>query len=138
MLRKLDPIGLLRIRQAMEHPLRGEETKPDVVQDSENCRPWRAEGLTDLAGGRMTLLLKKSENRIAKIVLSGPFWPLVIIDSLPACSKSRCPLLDTSKEQCTLVITLFHFGYDLCVHFSANNNSIESRIAAGAGGSFLK
>jgi hypothetical protein len=31
MLRKLDPVGLLRIGQAMEYPPRGEETKPDVV-----------------------------------------------------------------------------------------------------------
>jgi hypothetical protein len=113
MLRKLDPIDLLRIGQAMGYPPRGEETKPEVVQKSENCRPWREEGLTDLAGGRMRLLLKKSENCITKIVLTGAFWPLVIPDSLPACSKSRCPLLNSPKAHCILVITLIKFGDDL-------------------------
>jgi hypothetical protein len=73
MLRKLDPIGPLRIEQAMGYPLRGEEMKPEVVQNSENCRPWRVEGLTHLAGGRMRLLLMKSENCITKIVLRGPY-----------------------------------------------------------------
>jgi hypothetical protein len=118
-LRKLDPIHLLRIGQAIGYPLRGEETKPEVVQNSENCRPWRVEGLADLAGGRMRLLLKKSENCIAKIVLRGRFWPVVIVDSLPACSKSRCPLLDSPKAQCILVITLFKFGDNLYVRFPA-------------------
>jgi hypothetical protein len=72
MLRKFDAIGLLRIGQAMGYPLRGEEIQAEVVQNSENCCPWRVEGLTDVAGGRMWLLLKKSENRITKIVLSSP------------------------------------------------------------------
>jgi hypothetical protein len=67
----------------------------------------------------MRLLLKKSENCITKIVLSGPLWPLIILDSLPACSKSRCPLLDSRRAQCILVITLFKFGDDLCVRFPA-------------------
>jgi hypothetical protein len=40
MLRKLDPIGLLHIGQAMEYPPRGEETKPEVVGNRENCRSW--------------------------------------------------------------------------------------------------
>jgi hypothetical protein len=31
MLRKLDPIGLLRIRQAMGYPPGGEEMKPEVI-----------------------------------------------------------------------------------------------------------
>jgi hypothetical protein len=119
MLRKPDLIGFLRIGQAMEHPPSGEETKTDVVQNSENCRPWRVEGLADLAGGRMRLLLKKFENCITKIVLRGHSWPLVIIDSLTACSKSRCPLLDSPKAQCILVITLFKFGDDLLVCFPA-------------------
>jgi hypothetical protein len=119
MSRKLNPIGLLRIAQAMGYPPRGEETKHEVVPNSENCRPWPAEGLTDLAGRRMRLLLKKSENGITKIVLRGPSWPLVIFDCLPACSKSRCPLLDSSRAQCILVITLFKFGDDLCVRFPA-------------------
>jgi hypothetical protein len=119
MLRKLKPIGLLRIGQVMEYPPRGEETKPEVVQNRENCRPWRAAGLTDLAGGRMTLLLKKSENCITKIVLRGLSWPLVILDNLLACSKSRFPLLDSPKAQCILVITLLKFGADLCVRFPA-------------------
>jgi hypothetical protein len=66
----------------------------------------------------MRLLLMKSENCITEIVLTGPFWPLVIPDSLPACSKSRCPLPDSPKAQCILVITLFTFGDDLCIHFS--------------------
>jgi hypothetical protein len=119
MLRKLDPIGLLRIGQAMGCPARGDEMKPKVVQDSEDSHPWRVEGLTDLAGGRMRLLLKKSENCITKIVLRAPSWPLVILDSLPACSKSRYPLLDSPKAQCILVITLCKFGDDLCVRFPA-------------------
>jgi hypothetical protein len=119
MLRKLDPICPLRIGQAIEHPTRGEETKPDVVQNSENCRPCPVEGLTDLAGGRMRLLLKKSEKCIIKIVLMGPSWPLVILDSLPACLKSRYPLLDSPKAQCIPVITLFKFGGDLCLCFPA-------------------
>jgi hypothetical protein len=119
MLRKPNPIGLLHIRQAMEYPLWGEEMKPEAVQNSENCRPWRAEGLTDLAEGRMRLLLKKSENCLTKIVLMGRSWPLVILNSLRACSKSRCPLLDSPKEQCILVVTLFKFGDDLCVRFPA-------------------
>jgi hypothetical protein len=67
----------------------------------------------------MRLILKKSENSITKIVLRGPSWPLVILDSLPACSKSRCPLLDSPKAQSILVITLFKFGDDLCVLFRA-------------------
>jgi hypothetical protein len=67
----------------------------------------------------MRLLLKKSENCIMKIVLRGPSWPLVTFDSLPACSKPRCPLLDSPKAQCILVITLFKFGDDLCVRFPA-------------------
>jgi hypothetical protein len=44
MLRKLDPIGLQRIGQAMGYSPRGEETKLEVVQNSENCRPWRVKG----------------------------------------------------------------------------------------------
>jgi hypothetical protein len=119
MLRKLDPIGLLSIGQAMGYPPWGEETKPKVVQNSENCCPWRVEGLIDIAGGRMKSLLEKSENCIITIVLRGPSWPLVILDSLPACSKSRCPLLDIPKAQHTLVITLFKFGDDLCVRSAA-------------------
>jgi hypothetical protein len=119
MLRKLDLIGFLRMRQAMRYPPRGEEAEPEVVQSWENCHPWRVEGPTDLAGGRMGLLLKKSENCITKIVLRGSFWLLVILDSLPTCSKSRCPLLDSPKAQCILVITLFKFGDDLCVWFPA-------------------
>jgi hypothetical protein len=50
MLRKLDSIGLLRIGQAMEYPPRGEETKPKVIQNSENCGPWRVGCLSDVAG----------------------------------------------------------------------------------------
>jgi hypothetical protein len=119
MLRKFKPVGLLCIGQAMGYPPRDEETKLDVVQDSENCRPWRVEGLIDLVGGRMRLLLKKSENCITKIVLRGLSWTLIILDSLPACSKSRCPLLDSSKVQCILVITLCKFVDDLCVRFPA-------------------
>jgi hypothetical protein len=67
----------------------------------------------------MRLLLKKSENCITKIVLRRPSWPLVLLDSLPVCSKSRCPLLDSPKAQCILVITLFKFADDLCVRFLA-------------------
>jgi hypothetical protein len=103
----------------MEYPPRGEEMKPEVVKNSEDCRPWRVEVLIDLAGGRMRLLLKKSENCIAKIVLRGPSWPLVILNSLTACSKSRCPLLDSPMVQCIMMITLFKFGDDLCVRFPA-------------------
>jgi hypothetical protein len=65
----------------------------------------------------MRLLLKKSENCITKIVLRVPSWPLVIPDSLSACSKSRCPFLDSPKAQCISVITLFKFGDDLCIRF---------------------
>jgi hypothetical protein len=131
MLRKLDPIGLLRIGQAMRHPPRGEETKPEVVQNSENCRPWRAEGLTDPTGGRMRLLLKNSENCITKIVLRGPSWPLVILDSLTACSKSRCPLLDSPKAQCILVITWFKLGDDLCVQVVSLNSPAGRPLPPG-------
>jgi hypothetical protein len=119
MLRKLDPIGLLRIGQAIGYPRRGEEMKPEVVQNSENCCPWRIEGLTNLAGRRMRLLLKKSENCITMIILRGPSWPLVILDSLLAYSKSHYPPVDSSKAQYILVITLFKFGDDLCVCFPA-------------------
>jgi hypothetical protein len=118
-LRKLDPIGLLGIGQATGYRPRGEETKPKVVQNSENCRLRRVEGLIDLAGGTMRLLLKKSENCITGIVLMGPSWTLVVRDSLPACSKSRYPLLDSPKAQCILVIALFKFGDNLCVCFPA-------------------
>jgi hypothetical protein len=117
MLRKPDPISLLRIRQAMGHPPRGEETKPEVIQNSENCRPWRVESLADFAGRRMRLLLNKYENNITKIVLRVPSWPLVILGSLSSCLKSRCLLLDSPKAHCILVITLFKFGDDLCVRF---------------------
>jgi hypothetical protein len=119
MLRKPDAVGLLCIGQVMAYPPLGEETKPEVARNSVNCRLWRVEGLTDLAGGRMRLLLKKSENCIAKIVLRGHSWPLVILDSFLACSKSRCPLLDSLKAQCILVITLLKFGDDLCVRVPA-------------------
>jgi hypothetical protein len=119
MLRKLDPIGLLRTRQAMQFPPRGEEMKPEVIQNSENCRPWRVEGVTDLAGGRMRLILKKSENCITKIIVRGPSWPFVILDSVPTCSKSRCPLLNSPKAQSILGITLFKFGDDLYTGFPA-------------------
>jgi hypothetical protein len=98
MLRKLDPIGLMRIGQAMGYPPRGEETKPEVVQNSENCRPLPVEGLTDLAGGRMRLLLKKSENHITMIVLRGPSWPLVVFDKVPACSKLATHLSTGSRR----------------------------------------
>jgi hypothetical protein len=84
LLKKLDHIGPLRIGQAMGYPRWGEEAKPKVVQNSGNCRPWRVEGFTDPAGGRMRLVLKKPENCITKIVLKGPSWPLIILDSLPA------------------------------------------------------
>jgi hypothetical protein len=67
----------------------------------------------------MRLLLKKYENCITKIVLTRPSWPLVILDSLPACSKSCCPLLDSLKVQGILVTTLLKFGDDLCVRFPA-------------------
>jgi hypothetical protein len=119
MLRKLDRIGLLRIGKAMDYPIRGDEAKSEVVQNSENCRRWRVKGLIDLAGGRMRLLLNKSKNCITKIVLRAPFWLLVILNSLPACSKSHCPLLDSPKAQCILVMTLFNFGDDLCVRCPA-------------------
>jgi hypothetical protein len=138
MLRELNPIGLSCIRQAIGYPPRGEETKPEVVQNSENCPQWRVEDLTDLAGGRMRLLLKKSENCITKIVLRGTSWSLVILDSFSACSKSHCPLLDSPKAQCIPAITLFNFGDDLCVCFPATTIVIKSRIGAGTGGSFLK
>jgi hypothetical protein len=67
----------------------------------------------------MRLLLEESANCITKIVLRRPFWPLVILNSLPTCSKSRCPLLDSPKGQCILVIPLCKFGDDLCVRFPA-------------------
>jgi hypothetical protein len=67
----------------------------------------------------MRLVLKKSENCITKIVLRGPFWTLVIRDSLPTCPKSRCPLLDSPKARCILVIALFKFGDNVCVPFPA-------------------
>jgi hypothetical protein len=38
MLRGVDPVSLLIIRQATGNPDRGGETKPDVVQNSENYR----------------------------------------------------------------------------------------------------
>jgi hypothetical protein len=104
----------------MGYPPWGEEMKPEVIQDSENCRPWRVEGLADLAGGRMRLFLKKSENCITKIVLRRRSWPFAILNGLPACSKSRCPLLDSPMVPSILVITLFKFGDDLWVHFPAN------------------
>jgi hypothetical protein len=63
--------------------------------------------------------LFENANSITKIVLKGPFWPLVILDSLPACSKSRCPFLNSAKAQCILAITLFKFGDDFCVRFPA-------------------
>jgi hypothetical protein len=113
MLRKLGPIGLVLIRQAMVYPARGEETKPDVVQNSENLRPCQVEGLIDLSGGRIRLFLEKSKNCITKIVLKGLSWPLVTFDSLPASSKSRCPLLDSQEAHCILMITLFKLGDDL-------------------------
>jgi hypothetical protein len=56
------------------------------------------------------LFLKKSENCITKIVPRGPFWPLVILNSLPTCSQSRCPLLHSPEAPCIMVITLFKFG----------------------------
>jgi hypothetical protein len=65
----------------------------------------------------MRLLLKKSENCITKIILWRPPWSLTIFDSLTACSKSRCPLVDSPKAQFIPVITLFEFGDDLCVCF---------------------
>jgi hypothetical protein len=61
----------------------------------------------------MRWLLTKSENCITKIVLMLSFWPLVIIASLAACPKSRCPLLDSPKEQCILLITLHKFAHEL-------------------------
>jgi hypothetical protein len=61
----------------------------------------------------------KSENCITKIVLRGHSWPLVILDSLSACSKYHYPLSDSPKAQCILVITLLKFGDDLCVRFPA-------------------
>jgi hypothetical protein len=67
----------------------------------------------------MRLLLKKSENCITKIVLRERSWPLVILDGPAACSKSRCPLVDSPKAECILVITLFKFGDDLCLCFPA-------------------
>jgi hypothetical protein len=67
----------------------------------------------------MRLVLKKAEKRITKIVLSGPSRPLVILDSLLACSKSRCPFLESPTAQCILVIILFKFGDDLCARFPA-------------------
>jgi hypothetical protein len=57
MLRKIDLIGLLGIGQAMKYAPRSAEMKPEVVQNSENCRPWPVESLIDLAGGRMRLFL---------------------------------------------------------------------------------
>jgi hypothetical protein len=71
-LRKFDPILLLHIGQAMAYPSWGEETRPEIVQNRENWRPWRLKGLTDLVGGRMRLLLTESENSIIKIVARGP------------------------------------------------------------------
>jgi hypothetical protein len=48
-----------------------------------------------------------------------PSWPLIILGSLPACSKSRCQFLDSPKALCILMITWFKFGDDLCVRFPA-------------------
>jgi hypothetical protein len=119
MLRKLDPIGIMRIGQAMGYPPRGEETKPEVLQNSENCRPWRVAGLTDLAGVRMRLFLKKSENCVTNIVFIAPSWLFVILDSCSAGAKSCYPLLDSPKAQCILMMTLFKFGDNLYVRFPA-------------------
>jgi hypothetical protein len=63
----------------------------------------------------MWFFLKKWENCIAKIVLKGPSWPLVVLGSLPPCSKSRCPLLDSQDAQCIL----FEIGDNLCIRFPA-------------------
>jgi hypothetical protein len=76
----------------------------------------------------MRLLLKKSENCITKIILRARFWPLAILDSLTACSKSRCPPLDSPKAQCILVITLFKFGDDLCVRFLVKMNRLDDHV----------
>jgi hypothetical protein len=67
----------------------------------------------------MRLSLDKSENRTMKIVLRRPSWPLIILDSLPACSKSRCPLLDGPEAQCILVTTLSKLSDDFCVGLPA-------------------
>jgi hypothetical protein len=67
----------------------------------------------------MRLPLMNSENCITKIVLSGSSWHLVILHILPACLKSRCPVLDIPKAQCILAITLFKFGDDLCFRLPA-------------------
>jgi hypothetical protein len=67
----------------------------------------------------MTLLLKKSENCITKIVLSGSYWPLIILNSLAACSKYHCPVPDSPKAQCILVTTWLKFGDDFYVRFPA-------------------
>jgi hypothetical protein len=78
----------------------------------------------------MRLLLEKCDNCITEIVVSRPSWPLVILDSLMASSKSRCPLLDSPKAQCILVISLFKFGDDLCVRFPAKTIVSNLRIIA--------
>jgi hypothetical protein len=67
----------------------------------------------------MRLLLKKSENRMTKIVLRAPSWPPVILDSLSAGSKSCRSLLESPKAQCILVMTWFKFRDNLCVRFPA-------------------
>jgi hypothetical protein len=82
----------------------------------------------------MRLPLKKYDNCITKIVLSRAFWPLVILDSLPACWKSHCPLLDSPKAQCILVITSFKFGDDLCVCFPAKAIVSNRGSLLGQGG----
>jgi hypothetical protein len=51
------------------------------------------EGLSNLSGGGIKLILKKAEDRIAKIGLRGPFRPRHVIDSPLVCLKYRRPFL---------------------------------------------
>jgi hypothetical protein len=73
----------------------------------------------DLAWGRTRLSLEKSENHTTKTVLRGLSWALVILASLPTCSKARCPFVDGPEAQCILVVTMFKFGDDLYVGLPA-------------------
>jgi hypothetical protein len=136
-LREFDPIGLLRIEQAMGYSPRGEEMKLEVVRISENCRPWRVEGLTDLAGGRMRLLLKKSENCITKIVLRA-----FLASRHPRQSPGLLEIsLPTSRQPEGAVHpddNLVQVWWRFVRSFSREDNSIESRMAAGTRGSFSK
>jgi hypothetical protein len=71
--------------------------------------------------------LKKMENSIAKILLTGPRGSIVVFNVVLPDMKLGLPLLHGPETECIQTITLRKFGSDLLIRFPAKNEISDDR-----------